>query len=228
VSNQDGNAWSLTFWFIPVGIAMLLGAGLFIAVLVRLTIMAITIRKIKSLAFLYLRLCIFVLLYLTLIVFIMAYNIQNAVNQSSIQNGYEEYYTCLTYGLGNCSLDDSVTNYNLVMLKGFAVSSLGILLSITFISLDVLKFWYELAVQLYLLLKKPDSGNLRKFLAKLASSGSTQWGTTSLESVGSSGLQVDPKGGGQSEDESHETGVEDEEEEKSERNEKEESSSSEE
>jgi len=90
------------------------------------------------------RLLLFILLYLTLFVFIVAYNIQVADNQSAINQGYNDYYTCLIFGKSGCSLSDSVSNYNLVMLKAFAISALGTLLFPLFISWDIIRFWYRL------------------------------------------------------------------------------------
>jgi len=127
-----------------------------------------------KLLLLYLRLFIFIFLYLILIVFIMSYYIQNANNQGEINQGYETYYQCLTYGQPNCSLDDTVTNYNLVMLKGFAISSLGLLLFFLFLSWDVMKFWWELGQSLYYLILRRDKMNAMVVLHKLAFTQSTR------------------------------------------------------
>jgi len=151
-----------------VGISMVAGTFLFLLALVRITVLFVTIRKVKKLLFLYLRLFVFIFLYLLLIVFIMAYYIENANNQGSINDGYETYYQCLAYGQPNCSLDDSVTNYNLVMLKSFAISSLGLLLFFCFISWDVILFWYELGVSVYYLIQQRTRSNAVLVLQKLA------------------------------------------------------------
>jgi len=52
----------------------------------------------------------------------------------------------LIYAGANCSLDDSVSNYNLVMLRGFAISSLGLFIFfIFFFSWESLKFFFGVA-----------------------------------------------------------------------------------
>jgi len=142
VTSEEDNRWSLSFWFIPVGLALFFGIMFFIIAIMRVTILLVTLKKLTTLIILYLRLCIFILLFLFLFIVIFAYNIQVAANQSTINTGYSVYYQCLIYA-GNCSLDDSVSNYNLVMLKGFAISSLGVFLFIIFFfSWDSLKFYY--------------------------------------------------------------------------------------
>ena len=157
-----------------MGISVILGITLFSLALVRITILFITIRKVKKLVLLYLRLFVFILLYLVLIIFITAYYIHNATNQDHINNGYENYYLCLLYGLPNCSLDDSVTNYNLVMLKSFAISSLGLLLFFLFLSWDVLLFWWALGVSVYYLSIRRTKSNAMVVLHKLTYSKSTR------------------------------------------------------
>jgi len=125
-----------------------------------MTILFITLRKVKKLVLLYVRLSIFIFLYLILFVFITAYNIQYATNNSNINDGYESYYQCLLFGEPNCSLSDSITNYNLVMLKGFAISSLGVLLFCIFISWDVILFWYNLFKGIYVIARHRNKDNL--------------------------------------------------------------------
>jgi len=171
---DDNNAWSLIFWFIPVGVSLLLGVSLFILALVRITILLVTIRKVKKLVLLYFRLFVFILVYLILIVFITAYYIQYARDEGSINDGYAQYYQCLSYGEPNCSLDDSVTNYNLVMLKSFAISSLGILLFFVFISWDVLQFWWDIMRSLYFMIKTRKMSYATVLFYKLAYSSTTR------------------------------------------------------
>ena len=58
---------------------------------------------------------------------------------------YANYYTCLIEaGGGTCTLDSSLTNYNFIMLKAWAISSLGLILFLLFISWDVSRFWFFL------------------------------------------------------------------------------------
>ena len=94
---------------------------------------------------LYLWLFLFICLYLILFVFIFAYTIQFTSDESAIDNMYANYYTCLIEAGGDaCTLDSSLTNYNLIMLKAWAISSLGLLLFLLFISWDVSRFWFFL------------------------------------------------------------------------------------
>ena len=144
VTNEDNYAWSLTFWFLPVGISLILGVTLFIMAIIRVTILFITIKKITKLLMFYPRLLLFLFLFLVMFIFIVAYNIQVANNSSAINQGYADFYTCLLLGATTCSLPNDVTNYNLVMLKAWAISSLGTLLFFIFLSWDVLVFWFKL------------------------------------------------------------------------------------
>jgi len=146
VTTEQNNRWILSFWFIPVGLALLFGVVLFLIAIVRVSILLVMIRKVKALLVLYLRLFIFIFMYLWLFTVIFAYNIQIAVNENDITDGYSSYYACLIYAEPDCSLSDNVSNYNLVMLKGFAISSLGtFIFLIFFFSWDSFKFYYELA-----------------------------------------------------------------------------------
>ena len=157
-----------------MGVSLLLGVSLFILALVRITILLVTIRKVKKLVLLYFRLFVFILVYLILIVFITAYYIQYARDEGSINDGYAQYYQCLSYGEPNCSLDDSVTNYNLVMLKSFAISSLGILLFFVFISWDVLQFWWDIMRSIYFMIKTRKMSYATVLFYKLAYSSTTR------------------------------------------------------
>ena len=67
-----------------------------------------------------------------------------------------EYYVCLITSPTPCTLSDTVSNYNLVMLKGFAISSLGFFIFLTFISGQILKFYYLLIKKAFLSLIKRD------------------------------------------------------------------------
>jgi len=146
VTGADNNAWSLTFWFLPVGVSLLIGVILFFVALGKITHLFVTLRKFKKLLMLYLRLFLFICLYLILFVFIFAYTIQFTSNERAIDNMYANYYTCLIEAGGDtCTLDSSLTNYNLIMLKAWAISSLGLLLFLLFISWDVSRFWFFLA-----------------------------------------------------------------------------------
>ena len=145
MTGADNNAWSLTFWFLPVGVSLLMGVTLFFVALGKITHLFITLRKFKKLLMLYLRLFLFICLYLILFVFIFAYTIQFTSDESAIDNMYANYYTCLIEAGGDaCTLDSSPTNYNLIMLKAWAISSLGLLLFLLFISWDVSRFWFFL------------------------------------------------------------------------------------
>lgn len=149
------------------------------------------------------RLLLFILLYLTLFVFIAAYNIQVADNQSSINQGYNDYYTCLIFGKSGCSLSDSVSNYNLVMLKAFAISALGTLLFPLFISWDIIRFWYRLfaAVGVAAWTKNPQGFNsVFSLLAHETTRSGTTGGTNGALSLSIVGEEPPEPNDGKTED----------------------------
>ena len=110
--------------------------------------MAIRLRKIVDVIIPYIRLLLFVLIFFMVFAFFIAYVINNAANEGNITSGYEQYFTCLagsTYTqVSNCQLSGDVSNFSLVMLKGFALSCLGLLLFGTFLSWAIFKHWFYL------------------------------------------------------------------------------------
>lgn len=133
--------------------SLLIGLALFILALVKVTILLSNIAKWKTLIFLYLRLSVFIFSYFVLFIFIVAYNIQVANDSGSIHDGYEAYYLCLVEGNTDCSLDSSVSNYNLVMLRGFSISALGIALFVIFVaSKEAFDFYWHFVKTVYLAL----------------------------------------------------------------------------
>jgi len=154
ISPEDSNAYQLAFWFIPVGLCLVIGSILFVLALIRVIIISFTLSKAKVFVVLYVRVLLFVFIYLFLFAFIFSYNIQIETNKSTITNGYEAYYLCLIRGITMCSLDNNVSNYDLVMLKGFAISSLGFFVFSTFMSWEILRFWFRFARTLWLFLAR--------------------------------------------------------------------------
>jgi len=187
VTGEDNNAWSLTFWFLPVGICLIVGVVLFLLALIRITILFVTIRKLKKLFLLYFRLALFIGLFLVLFVFIFAYYIQYAADEGNITQGYADYYTCLlSASHAVCSLDSSLSNYNLVMLKGWAISSLGLLLFCLFMSWDLLRFWFNVAKGFVIATYRRSPTDFL-ILAKMVAYKSS---TRSITSIGSDSLKV--------------------------------------
>jgi len=182
ISPEDNNAWSLTFWFLPVGIAMLTGVVLFIAALIRITIMIFTISKYKSLILLYLRLFVFIFLYLFLFTVIFAYNIHQARDSDHISQGFSDYFKCLIVAT-DCSLDESVSNYNLIMLRGWAISALGTLLFFTFLSIESFMFWYRLLKSIVFALLRKKGKGFQSVLHVLTHDTGTMITLTSKDSV---------------------------------------------
>jgi len=184
VTSEQDNRWILSFWFIPVGLALFLGVLFFIIAIVRVSILLIALKKLTTLIVLHLRIFIFIFLFLFLFTVIFAYNIQVAANQTDINNGYSDYYQCLIYAGPDCSLDDSVSNYHLVMLKGFAISSLGVFIFlIFFFSWDTFKFYYMMA-------RTFCKGIYHRDISEVMMAGKMVWSSRSTPSVSGSSLTV--------------------------------------
>lgn len=160
ILSDDNNAWDLPFFFIPVGLALLLGCMCFFLSLGKLVVLAIKLRKVKDVIVPYIRILFFVFIFFMVFGFFTAYVINDAANHASIASGYEQYYDCLsgdTYTpVQDCQLSDSVSNIDLVMLKGFAVSCLGLLLFFNFLSWELLVHWYRIGKACYLFMRSRD------------------------------------------------------------------------
>ena len=148
VTSTDSNAWSLTFFFIPAGICLLLGLICFGAALTEVVITAFRVRKLKVVLIPYIRLLLFVFEFFLVFALFCAYVINNAANNGTITSGYEAYYQCLSGAtptpVSECQLSTDVSNFPLVMLKGFALSCLGVLLFFTFMSWSLIRHWWRL------------------------------------------------------------------------------------
>ena len=139
---QEG-AWQDATWFAPVGLSLLVGSTFFAASLVIIAVAMARLRSVKKMVEKW-RILAFILLFMVLFVFVFAYNVQVESHKDDINSGYSAYFRCLVdSATSSCSLPDSVSNYDLVMLRGFAISSLGFFLSMIFINLDMLRFWWE-------------------------------------------------------------------------------------
>ena len=179
ILSDDNHAWDLTFFFIPVGLALLIGALGFFLSLVKLVIFAIKVRKLKAVVVPYIRILLFVFIFFLVFAFFIAYVINNAANEGSVTEGYDAYYTCLSGGEtyntlpvspSTCQLSDSVSNYNLVMLKAFAVSCVGVLLSLTFFSWELIRHWYRIGEACYLCLLRRNTDSIRHIFSLINSS----------------------------------------------------------
>jgi len=174
VSPEEDKRYELAFWFIPVGLSLLLGFILFVLAIIRLIIGSFQVSKAKLFIFIYYRLLLFVFLYLFLFTFIFSYNLQVAANASDIQAGFNWYYLCLISPvllleptIPECVIPDSVSNYNLIMLKAFAISALGFFVFVTFLSWEILYFWYDVAKHIVLMLVKRDLHYGRSLVRKI-------------------------------------------------------------
>jgi hypothetical protein len=143
LTTEDGNAWVTTFFYIPVGVTLLFGSLLFVAVLVRIVILAVKSKKFK-LMLRYVRILTFLFMFLFIYTFIFSYNLQVAIDRTTIQDGYTEYFDCLHKSVDNCYLGDDVSNYSLVMLRGFGYAVLGLLLVLTFVTTELFWHWWKL------------------------------------------------------------------------------------
>ncbi|KAL6052675.1 hypothetical protein QOT17_018471 [Balamuthia mandrillaris] len=145
VSPEDNRAYFITFWALPVAIALLVGLILFAAAIVRILHLAIALGEGKKACMTYYRLGLFILIFMMVYTFIFAYTLQVATNLETIEEGYSEYFACLVMGLEECTLSEEVSNYHLAALKGFAYAVLGFLLFLNFcLSEAVGKLWWRL------------------------------------------------------------------------------------
>ncbi|KAL6056475.1 hypothetical protein QOT17_016095 [Balamuthia mandrillaris] len=145
VSPEDNRAYFITFWALPVAIALLVGLVLFAAAIVRILHLAIALGEGKKACMTYYRLGLFILIFMMVYTFIFAYTLQVATNLETIEEGYSEYFACLVMGLEECTLSEEVSNYHLAALKGFAYAVLGFLLFLNFcLSEAVGKLWWRL------------------------------------------------------------------------------------
>ncbi|KAL6054288.1 hypothetical protein QOT17_017482 [Balamuthia mandrillaris] len=146
VSSEDDRAYFITFWALPVAIALLVGLVLFAAAIVRILHLAISLGEGKKACMTYYRLGLFILIFMMVYTFIFAYTLQVATNLEAIEDGYSAYFSCLLQsGLEVCSLDEDVSNYHLAALKGFAYAVLGFLLFLNFcLSEAVGRLWWKI------------------------------------------------------------------------------------
>ena len=169
-----------------MGIALLIGLIFFTISLIRLLVMAIRLRKIVDVIIPYIRLLLFVFIFFMVFAFFIAYVINNAANEGNITSGYEQYFTCLAGGtftpVTECQLSSDVSNFSLVMLKGFALSCLGLLLFGTFLSWAILKHWIALFKAFGLLFIRPSDFLIRmKMLGSMMISEAAVRSSTSLD-----------------------------------------------
>ena len=140
-----------------MGILLVLGLIFFTISLIKLIILAIRLRKLTSVIIPYSRVLLFVCIFFMVYVFFIAYVINNAANEGEITSGYEVYFECLPGLFGeatDCSLSDNVSNFPLVILKGFAISCFGALLFFTFLSWQMVAHWWKILKAIFLVLKQ--------------------------------------------------------------------------
>jgi len=172
ISPEDDKVWQIVFWFVPCGIALLVGCTSFIAFMVRVVVESIRLKKFLTYFLMYIRVIVFMMIFLTGSVIIFSYSIQITNDYADIQSGIKDYYACLIRGQ-TCSLSESVSNYNLIMLKGFAMSCFGVFMFIIFLSLHTFRFWYDIMRSLSLSLYHRKPYHARKALMGILSDRST-------------------------------------------------------
>ena len=164
------------------------GLLLFCAIIIRLVWLAVQLRKFKEVVIPYLRLLFFVFIYFLVFCLFLAWEINDGANESNIVSGYEAYFNCLA-GLvwppsnAPCVLSDTVSNYNLVMLKGFAVSCLGFLIFFNFISWGVVKQLGYICIALFHFLKTRDKNTAMRMLGVFVHEAGRSSPTGSLSQV---------------------------------------------
>jgi hypothetical protein len=145
VSPEDDQVWQIVFWFFPVGVGLFFGCMFTALSIIRIAMHSFHLKRAFSFFSLHVRLILFALMFLVCLVIDFAYSIQIAAHKDDIKKGLDDYYVCSIRGL-DCTLDDSVSNYALVALKGVALSCIGTLLfMIFFTSKGVIVFWWSLA-----------------------------------------------------------------------------------
>ena len=113
--------------------------------------MGVRARKLVEIIIPYMRVVCFVFIFFIVFTFFVAYNINYAANQSGISEDYSIYFLCL-FGLleingsviwpWECQLGSSASaSVSLAMLKGFALSCLGVLVAFNWLSWSVIKHW---------------------------------------------------------------------------------------
>ena len=173
-----------------MGICLVVGFVLFAVSLTKLIIVAIHLRKVKDVIIPYIRMLLFIFVFFLVFTLFCAYVINNAANEGTISSGYESYYQCLSGAtptpVDQCQLSSDVSNYSLVMLKGFALSCLGLLLFFTFLSWQLFYHWYKIFRALFRIVYRRDKASLMKFVylvgtdSVLASSSQTLAGASTL------------------------------------------------
>jgi len=191
VTEQDNDAWILTFFFVPVGVLLLVGLIFFSICLIKLIVIAIRLKKLREVVVPYVRLLFFILIFFIVFTFFIAYNINEAANQSTITDGYSAYLECLSFGtqtvVSECSLSSDVTNFPLVILKGLALSCLGALLFFNFLSWALIKQWYLVFKGIYKLARNTDMQRLKMLLHLIMD---TSFQTSSLTNSASLAMSV--------------------------------------
>ena len=146
---EDDNIWLITFFYVPVGVSLLIGTTLFAASLIRLLIVAVKARKLKNIILPYMRVLLFIFEFLLIFGLFVAYHIHYSVNASDIYYSYGEYYACLSgvNAAANSLFADPSdcspvsVSPSLVMMQSFAISCFGLLLFFTFTSWDTVRHW---------------------------------------------------------------------------------------
>ena len=183
--------------------------------LVKLAIVAIRLFKWKEVVMPYVRVLLFIFALFFVVALFSAYLINNAANSSTISNGYAAYYGCLSgttfTPVSQCQLDSDVSNYSLVMLKGFAISVFGILLFFIFTSQQLFLHWYHIFAAVVELARSRDKVSV-VLLWNQVGSKSVTLDSISLHGVTNMTMTEDTKASPDSEESAEEQAGEEEEE----------------
>ncbi|KAL6053744.1 hypothetical protein QOT17_017826 [Balamuthia mandrillaris] len=148
VSPEDDNLWMILFWFVPVGLLLLIGFLSFIAAIIRVVFLFSTISSDRQrIIATYARVLVFLFTFLLVYSFIFSYSVRVGLDQEDIEREWARYLACFTFfsGIKSCSLSEEASNYPLAMLRGFGMAVLGFLLFLNFFfSVTVPSFWLRL------------------------------------------------------------------------------------
>jgi len=161
----------------------------------------------------YLRVLLFIFSIFLVVTLFSVYCINNAANASTINSGYQQYYACIgTSAVSGtiCELDSNVANYSLVMLKGFAISVLGVLLFFIFTSPQLFVHWFHVFQAIYRLMRERDKAAVMNLWQKLGRTTTTRSSSITLAGVSTMAVVEDNISAEKSadDDDDEETGVE--------------------
>ena len=142
--------WNTAEFFIPMGFALFSGLVFFLLTLGK--ICYLRLRKWILLAVVSLRVFCFIVTFFLIFTLFVLYSLHYFLNRDSIEQRYADYFGCLTGTSftfpSKCTLAGPATNFPLLILRGLALSSVGTLLFLNFISWEMFRHWHTVFYEL--------------------------------------------------------------------------------